>query len=135
MLREGLQTKKGKVRKKNLAILRKNSELASTILQLRQVAIQNNSGFWKKVVLELQKPRRNKRVVNIYKIQKLAKQGDVIVVPGKVLGTGDLSLKITIAAESFSKSALEKINSVGKATSLLDLARENPKGTGLKIIV
>ena len=51
-----------------------------------------------------------------------ASDGDVIVVPGKVLGTGDLNRKVTVAAFSFSKSAVEKIrNAKGNVSKNLDL--------------
>ena len=47
---------------------------------------------------------------------------------------GDLTKKITVAAYQFSESAEEKINKVGKAISIRELMKENPKGKRIRII-
>ncbi len=92
--------------------------------------------FWNRVYELLSRPARKRVVVNLSKINRYAEDGDVIVVPGKVLGAGELEKKVTIAAFSFSYSALEKINNAGgKAVHILELVKENPKGKGLKIII
>jgi len=57
------------------------------------------------------------------------------VVPGKVIGTGKIDHPITVAAFSFSEKAKEKIKVArGKAISLLQLIKKNPKGSNVKII-
>jgi large subunit ribosomal protein L15 len=44
----------------------------------------------------------------------------------KVLGDGDLTLKLTVCAHAFSKSAREKINAVGGTVEVIkDLAKLN----------
>jgi large subunit ribosomal protein L18e len=91
--------------------------------------------IWKRLAEELEKPKKRKREVNISKIQRYTKDGDFVIVPGKVLGSGILKNKITIAAFSFSKEAIEKIKSAGgKIIDFEKLIKENPKGTGVKII-
>jgi large subunit ribosomal protein L18e len=67
-------------------------------------------------------------------------------VPGKVLSAGTLEDSITVAALGFSKKAFEKITASvegkvkskgkgkSKCISIEDLAKDNPKGTGVKII-
>lgn len=129
-----LQKKNGKIRKKHLKLLRKNPELVHTVLALKEIAIHNNSEFWKRVALELEKSHRKRRVVNIYKIEKLSNDSDIVVVPGKVLGSGELSKPLTVAAHIFSHTAFGKISSKGNCLSLLELAEKNPKGQGLKVI-
>ena len=62
--------------------------------------------IWKRVASDLAKPRRIRRSVNISRIERYCKSGENIVVPGKVLGSGTLTKKLTIGALSFSKSAL-----------------------------
>ena len=60
--------------------------------------------------------------VNIGKIDKLTKEGDTVAVPGKVLGNGSLTHSVNVAANSFSKSAAEKIKGAGgKALALKEL--------------
>ena len=61
-------------------------------------------------------------------------EGDTVVIPGKVLGSGELDHKVTVSAFKFSKSALEKINKKGRAINLYDLYKENPRGSGVKIM-
>ncbi|MCW1296588.1 MAG: 50S ribosomal protein L18e [Candidatus Parvarchaeota archaeon] len=96
---------------------------------------KNEARIWKRLAKELEKPRRSRREVNISKIERYTKEGEVIVVPGKVLGSGTLRHKVTIAAFSFSKEASEKIkNAGGKIIDLKQLIKENPKGTGVRII-
>ena len=56
---------------------------------------------------------RAKAEVNLGKLDKLTKANDTVVVPGKVLGDGELTHPITIAALAFSKSAEEKIKKAG----------------------
>lgn len=70
-------------------------------------------------------PSRKSRIVNLYKIEKYSKEGDIIVVPGKVLGIGSLSHKVTVVALDFSKSALKKINNAGGRAYLCGRVLEN----------
>ena len=44
---------------------------------------------------------------------RAANEGDVIVVPGKVLGAGAINKKLTVAAFRFSASAVKKIEEAG----------------------
>lgn len=129
-----LKKKNNKIRRKHLKLLRKNPELVNIILRLKEIAINNNSDFWKKVASQLEKSHRKRLVVNIYKIDKLSKDSEIVVIPGKVLGTGELSKPLTVAAYLFSHTAFGKISSKGSCLSLLELAEKNPKGEGLKII-
>ncbi len=86
--------------------------------------------FWKSIAWDLEKHFRE---VNLNKINRNTKEGDVVVVPGKVLGYGDLDHKVTVVAYSFSNSAFEKINKKGKAVKLDEFANEG-KVRGVKII-
>ncbi|MCL5680154.1 MAG: 50S ribosomal protein L18e [Candidatus Marsarchaeota archaeon] len=62
-------------------------------------------------------PKRRRVSVNLYKIDKYTKEGDNVIVPGKVLSSGVLSHKVNIAAIEFSEGALESINQAGSSTS------------------
>lgn len=101
---------------------------------LKKTAIDNNAAVWKRVASDLEKPTRQRRVVNIFKLEKHCKDNDVIVVPGKVLGTGDLKKKVTVAAYTFSGQALEKINAKGKAMSIKEMVQNNPQGKKIKLM-
>ncbi len=86
-----------------------NVELRMLIRFLRRAANEYKAAIWDYVADLLEKPTRRRVEVNVGKINRLANDGDVVVVPGKVLGYGVLSKKVTIAAWSFSRGALEAI--------------------------
>jgi len=90
--------------------------------------------IWKKISKKLSSPRKNRIEANLYRINKKTKENDVIVVPGKVLGVGDLNHKITIACLNCSKPAKKKIeNSGSKIISIEELLEQNPEGKDLKV--
>ncbi|MFT4311518.1 MAG: 50S ribosomal protein L18e [Candidatus Woesearchaeota archaeon] len=112
----------------------KNLELQKLLKELKIASIQNQAKIWKRIANDLEKSTRSRREVNVFKLAQTTKENDVVIVPGKVLGTGDIDHKITVAAYAFSKQAQDKINKKGKAITLTDLLKENPKGKKIKII-
>ena len=90
--------------------------------------------IWKKISKKLSGPRKNRVEANLYRINKKTKENDVIVVPGKVLGIGELDHKLTIACLSCSKSAKKKSEeSSSKLMTIQELLEQNPKGRNVKI--
>ncbi len=113
-----------------------NVYLYATVKMLHKVAREKKAKIWRVVADILERPRRKKVAVNLSKINRLTKENDIIVVPGKVLGGGTLDHPVVIAAFAFSESALNKIIKVGgKALSINELIKENPKGSNVKIII
>jgi large subunit ribosomal protein L18e len=91
--------------------------------------------FWKRVLELLSSPSRKKTGVNISRIAAFAKEGATVIVPDKVLGTGSIKTKLTIAAVSFSQSAKKMIETAGgKAISLVEAAKKNATGKDAVII-
>ena len=111
-----------------------NPELSNLIVALKRLSIEQDKKLWKRLAVDLEKPARARRVVNLVKIDKYAKDGEVVIVPGKVLSGGDLTKKTIIAAFKFSDSAFEKINKVGKAITIKELMDSNPKGNKVRIL-
>lgn len=111
--------------------------LARTLAdELKKTARRNNAPVWEAVAEHLLKPTRRRVEVNLSKINRYAEEGEMVIVPGKVLGGGLLEKKVSIAAFSFSESALEKIKASGsRALTLAQAIRENPKGRNTRIIV
>jgi large subunit ribosomal protein L18e len=90
--------------------------------------------IWKKISKKLSGPRSNRVEANLYRINKKTKNNEIIVVPGKILGVGDLDHKLTIACLSTSGSAKKKIETSGsKLISIGELLELNPKGENIKI--
>ena len=74
--------------------------------------------------------------MNVGKINRHTKEGDIVVVPGKVLGSGSIHHKVTVAAMSASAAARSLIvEAGGSLISINELLNQAPKGTGVTIIV
>ena len=109
-------------------------ELKNLIVDLNKLSSKYKVNLWKRIAEDLNKPTRIRREVNLYKINKYAKNNEIALVPGKVLSMGNLDKKITVAAYKFSDEAREKINKIGKAISIKELMKENPEGKKVRIL-
>ncbi len=103
---------------------------------LRKASREYKADIWRYVAELLERPRRRRIVVNVGKLNRVCNDGDVVVVPGKLLGDGVVEKKITVAVFKCSRSAYEKIvSSGGKVISIPELVRQNPRGSHVKIII
>ena len=109
-------------------------ELQSLIKELKELYLKNKVKLWKRIAYELEKSTRKRRIANLYKINKYTREGEIALVPGKVLSLGNLDKKLTIAAYQFSNQAKQKINKIGKAISIKELIKQNPQGKKVRII-
>jgi len=101
-----------------------NPVLKDLIKELKTLSIKNKVKLWKAIAIELEKPTRRRISVNLSKIDRHAKDKEIIVVPGKVLGNGDLTKDIIIAAYQFSESANKKIKN---KLTIKELMYKEPK--------
>lgn len=69
--------------------------------------------FGKNLKKRVGKSRSRRAEVNVGKLGKLTKKGEIVVVPGKVLGTGSIDHSVTVAAMKFSATAKRKIEAAG----------------------
>ena len=112
-----------------------NTILDGLITELKKRSNEQSVNLWKRIALDLEKPSRQRRVVNLSRINRYTDENDIIIVPGKVLGSGDLNHKLTISAYQFSEQAKDKLEKAGaKITTLLDLSKEKPNGKKIKIV-
>jgi len=111
-----------------------NYQLKLMIEELEKKAADSGVRLWKRLAKDLKKPSRQRRTVNVYKIDKWAREGETVVVPGKVLNTGELSKKVNVAAFSFSEAAKEEIEKVGKVMSIKELMETNPEGKMVRVM-
>lgn len=110
-----------------------NYQLQLLLKELEPKAVE--SPFWKRIVKDLEKPSRQRRVVNLYKINQYAQDGEMVVVPGKVLSVGELTKKVDVAAMNFSADAKKKIQEAkGKTWSIKDLLLHNPQAKKVRIL-
>jgi len=109
--------------------------LIALISDLKAKERDNGAAIWRDIAKRLEKPRRNWAETNLSKLDRYAADGETIIVPGKVLGAGNISKKITVAAYSFSAAAESAIVAAGgKVMTISDLMAENPKGSKVRIM-
>ncbi|TFH11381.1 MAG: 50S ribosomal protein L18e [Candidatus Thorarchaeota archaeon] len=103
---------------------------------LRKTSTKHDVGIWKRVAELVARPSRTRPTVNVGKIERHTNAGDIVVVPGKVLGSGNMSHKVTVAALNASYTARSAIVGAGGSLITIDeLMKQIPKGSGIRIIV
>jgi len=112
----------------------KNQHTEALIHTLKKTSSEQQVPLWKRIAEDLEKPSRARRIVNIFKIDANVQDGDIVIVPGKVLGEGDLTKKVTVCAFSFSDEARSKISKAGKVMTITELIKSNPKASKVKIL-
>ncbi len=124
--RSGIQLKtKGRTDPNKIALIR----------ILRGAAANNENRIWALMASEMSKANRRRIAVNLSRLNRVSSPGDILMIPGKVLGTGSLNHRLEIAAESFSKTAQKKIiNAGGQCLTIEELVKRNPKGSQVRII-
>jgi large subunit ribosomal protein L18e len=102
---------------------------------LRTAFKKNRSRIWKDLENRLMTSRSNRTEVNISKLASFTKDGEIVAIPGKLLGSGSIGHRVTVYALSISEQAATKITQAGgRFISLDDLIRKYPEGKGVRII-
>ena len=107
-----------------------NPNLKRLIRALRTASNKQDVAIWDKVATELERQTRSRREVDVNRLSRVTKAKETVVVPGKVLATGDINHDVTVAAWRFSEAAKKKV----KAISIEELLKQNPKGKDGKIV-
>lgn len=112
-----------------------NPQLIELISLLRKTSREKNAPIWLDIADYLAKKRSQRISVNLSTINRNTEKAEVIVVPGKILGSGTLDHAITVAAFEASATAKAKLKAA-KSTyiPIQDLIGKNPKGSNVKII-
>ncbi len=112
-----------------------NTQLVDVISQLKAKSRETGSAVWRDVAMRLSRSRKNWAQPNLSRVSRHAPEGATILVPGKLLGSGDVSSNHTIAAYSVSTGAREKIEAAGgRVMTYGELMKENPSGKGVVIL-
>ncbi len=113
----------------------KNPVLRDTINRLHKASADNKAPIWDAVARLLNKPSRRRHEVNLYLLERNLEKGQAAVVPGTVLGTGEISKAVTVAALKFSGEAENKIRKAGGACLTIDgLVEKHPRGEKVRIL-
>ncbi|MEM4330412.1 MAG: 50S ribosomal protein L18e [Candidatus Pacearchaeota archaeon] len=104
-----------------------NKELAKAINIIKKSNIE--------IAAILAYPRRKRVELNLDYIDKHTKEGEKIIVPGKVLSEGSLTKKIKIVAWKFSEKSLEKIKKTkSEAVLITEEIKKNPELKELRLL-
>jgi large subunit ribosomal protein L18e len=112
-----------------------NEHLLGLIQELYEASHKEDAPIWRDVARRLERSNRLHSEVNVGKIDRFANKNDKVVVPGKVLGSGDLTKPVHVAAWRFSESARTKIEAAGgKAFTIPEMVTKVPKGSDVRIL-
>ncbi len=112
-----------------------NPELIQLISLLKKESREKQAGIWLDIAEYLSKTRSQRISVNLSTVSRNTKRSDVVVIPGKLLGSGSIDHAITVAAFSASEKAKDKLVAVkAKYLSIPELMEKNPKGANIRII-
>lgn len=112
-----------------------NPELIGLIQELRKKSREKQAEVWRYLAERLAASKRSRMVVNVSRLNRSTNEGDIVAVPGKVLGAGKANHSMTVAAFAFSDQAQSKIlQAKGSCLSIRDLIKNNPEGANVKVI-
>jgi large subunit ribosomal protein L18e len=112
-----------------------NPQLLALIFDLKAMTRENGAPIWRDIALRLEKPKSSWAEANLSRLERYAKDGETVLVPGKVLAAGSVSKKLTVAAYDFSDAAAAGIKAAGgKTMTLRELMDENPEGSKVRIM-
>ena len=111
--------------------MKTNPELKNLIRELKRLSKKENVNIWNAIAKQLEKSTRRRSAVNLQRINKYCKDNETIIIPGKVLSSGNLDKKVTVAALQFSEKAKEKIKN---HLTIHELMKKNPNGSKMRII-
>lgn len=112
-----------------------NPVLDSTVSALKRASKSSGAAVWLDASRYLSGSRSLKRTVNVGKIDRVTGKDSVILVPGKVLGSGALSHPVVVGAYSYTATARKKIvEAGGEALTITKFLERFPSGAGVTLI-
>ena len=107
-----------------------NKKLVDTVIALKK------KEKWIEIAGILSRPKRKFVSINLNEINDLTKDGETIVIPGKVLSQGEITKKIKIVALNFSEKAKEKLlKSKIPVSEISEEIKKNPDAKDIRILI
>jgi len=103
------------------------------IAELGVKARKEENAFMKEIASRLSKPTRARASINLDRISRLTKEGETVMVPGKVLAKGILTHAVTISALDFSEGARKKIAAAGGKAVTIEAFMEKSKNARILV--
>ena len=112
-----------------------NPILRKLIRKLRKKAKELDADIWSDLAERLSKSNRSRAEVNVSQLDRHTDDGDTVVVPGKVLGSGKIGHSVSVAAFDFSSRSVGRIQEAGgKTLTINELLENNPEGKNVMIM-
>jgi large subunit ribosomal protein L18e len=112
-----------------------NPMLRRASVMLEKAGRKQKAPIWSEASGLLSNPASTRVEVNLGRLSRIAKEGEAVFVPGKVLGTGLMEQKVTVGAFAYSAGAKSKIKaSGGAALSVEEFLKKYPKGSGVRLV-
>ena len=112
----------------------KNEIVLQTIAVLEKSTRKGKKSLWKDIAKRLGKPRRQRISTNVWKLNALKTEKKFLLVPGKVLGTGQMEKDLNVIALEFSDSAKKKISKKGQALTIIEALNEKIDAKEIAIV-
>ena len=114
----------------------KDKNMRLLLSYLRKKSNEYDAPIWRRVAELIDKPKRQRVAVNLSKINRYTREGDWVIVPGKVLGAGELDHSVNLACLKLSEKAYRKlVESGSKIYKIREFVELRPTGSEVKIIV
>jgi len=112
-----------------------NPQLRELITEMERMARKHDVRIWRRAAELLSRSKRSRVIVNVAELMRNTSEGEKILIPGKVLGAGTARHGLTVAALRFSPQAKQKLEKADcRCISILDVLKENPSGTGIRLL-
>lgn len=106
-----------------------NQGLVETIISAKK------NDKWLKVAHLISMPKRKQIAMNLNEIDKMVKDNEIVIIPGKVLSKGELTKKVRVIALGFSKEANEKLKKGKIETGTIgDEIKKNKEAKNIHIL-
>jgi large subunit ribosomal protein L18e len=110
-------------------------EFAEAKRELRAAHRKTGRRIWADLERRILSGEASRTIVNISRLAKHTERGDYVVIPGKLLGVGQIRHRVTVGALGYSQSALSKLKQAKcRPLPLSQFVKKYSKKEGVKII-
>ena len=112
-----------------------NPQFQLLIEKLKAYGREHQADVWKEVARRLEAPSSNYAKVNLSRLNRHTNSGDVVIIPGKVLGAGSIDHPISVGALNFSANArLKLLAASGTVMTIDEILDGFPKGSNVRVM-
>jgi len=112
-----------------------NTELIETIRFLKTQSRTNKARIWEVAADHLARPRRSRAILNLNHVARATNSDSLVLIPGKLLGSGIIKHRVVIGAFEYSNAARTKVEQAGgRCMTMKDFVTSYPTGSKVTIM-